>query len=130
MTYCHWDCDGIQKLQKITRPLFEALSLYFKADRENRANPPPLIWGLSPFICQTFIAGLSYKENIWLWTSRGKRSRDSISWEEWKQRGMQKEDNAMLSLLFSLGLCWVSLFDSCITHLRKHQLGAKSMDLQ
>lgn len=38
MTYFHWDCDGIQRPQKITRPLSEALLLSFKAVRENRAT--------------------------------------------------------------------------------------------
>lgn len=50
-TYFHQDCDEIQKPQKITRPLFEALSLHFKAVRENRAT---FYWGVvvvSLFIC-------------------------------------------------------------------------------
>lgn len=83
--------------------------------------------GVSLLICQTSIAELSYKENIWRDTGRSKRGRDRISWEEWERCGMQKENNAMLSAPF-IGtlLVFSSLtLHSRVTHLWKHRLGSQ-----
>lgn len=74
---------------------------------------------MSLLICQTSIAELSYKENIWRDTGRSKRGRDRISWEEWERCGMQKENNAMLSAPFIGTLLFFSslTLHSRVTHL-------------